>query len=50
MFNKPSQGGQDLNKFETIIGPSVKVKGDFNAQGNVIVEGTVDGSLKPWVT
>ena len=46
MFNKPNQGGEALNEFETIIGPSVKVKGDFNAQGNVIIEGTVDGSLK----
>src|SRR3989338_4776645 len=45
MFNKPSQGGTS-NKFETIIGPSVKVKGDFNAQGNIIVEGIVDGNLK----
>jgi len=45
MFNKPSQGGT-TNEFETVIGPSVKVKGDFNAQGNIIVEGIVDGSLK----
>ena len=35
-----------MNEFETIIGPSVKVKGDFNCQGNIIVEGMVDGSLK----
>lgn len=45
MFNKPSQGGTS-SEFETVIGPSVKVKGDFNAQGNIIVEGTVDGNLK----
>ena len=45
MFNKPSQGGAS-NEFETVIGPSVKVKGDFNAQGNIIVEGIVDGNLK----
>lgn len=45
MFNKPSQGGTS-SEFETVIGPSVKVKGDFNAQGNVIVEGMVDGNLK----
>ena len=30
---------------ETIIGPSVKVEGDFKGEGNVIVEGTVIGSL-----
>lgn len=48
MFNKQSQqaGGTASNEFETIIGPSVKVKGDFNAQGNVIVEGMVEGSIK----
>src|SRR3989338_7409902 len=45
MFNKPSPGGVS-NEFETVIGPSVKVKGDFNAQGNIVVDGTVDGSLK----
>jgi cytoskeletal protein CcmA (bactofilin family) len=45
MFNKPSQGGES-NEFETVIGPSVKVKGDFNAQGNIIVEGAVEGNLK----
>jgi len=45
MFNKPSQGGT-AGEFETIIGPSVKVKGDFNAQGNIIVQGTVEGNVK----
>ena len=44
MFNKQDQG-EVGNDFETIIGPSVKVKGDFIGQGNIIVEGTVDGSL-----
>jgi len=46
MFNKPSQPGGASNEFETVIGLSVKVKGDFNAQGNIIVEGMVDGNLK----
>lgn len=31
---------------ETIIGPSVKVKGNFHGQGNIIVEGVLEGSLK----
>lgn len=31
---------------ETIIGPSVRVEGDFIANGDVVVEGTVTGSLK----
>lgn len=45
MFNKQDQG-EILNEFETVIGLSVKVKGDFNGQGNIIVEGTVEGNLK----
>ncbi len=45
MFNKQDQG-EYSNEFETVIGPSVKVKGDFNGQGNIIVEGIVDGSIK----
>lgn len=31
---------------ETIIGPSVKVKGNFNGNGNIIIEGQLEGSLK----
>lgn len=31
---------------ETIIGPSVKVEGDFHGDGDVIVEGIVIGNLK----
>ena len=44
MFKK--QNEESLKKVETIIGPSVKVKGDFNSNGNIIVEGTINGSLK----
>lgn len=44
MFNKNEQGG--LKEVETIIGPSVKVKGDFHGQGNIVVEGILEGSLK----
>ena len=45
MFSKDSK----LEKFkdaETIIGSSIKVKGNFQGQGNIIVEGTLEGSLK----
>ncbi len=45
MFNKQNQE-EGFSEFETVIGPSVKVKGDFNCQGNIIVEGTVEGNLK----
>lgn len=31
---------------ETIIGESIKVKGNFSGQGNIIVDGSLEGSLK----
>lgn len=31
---------------ETIIGPSIKVKGNFHGDGNIIIEGMVEGSVK----
>lgn len=34
------------NETDTIIGPSVKVEGDFVTEGNVIVEGTICGTIK----
>lgn len=34
------------NETETIIGPSVRVEGDFVTEGNIVVEGTVCGTLK----
>ncbi len=34
------------NQMETIIGPSVKVEGNFKGDGNITVEGMVQGSLK----
>ncbi len=45
MFNKPAEKG-GVKDVETIIGPSVKVKGNFHGQGNIIVEGMLEGSLK----
>jgi len=44
MFNK--QQNETMREAETIIGLSVKVKGDFTCQGNMVVEGEVDGTLK----
>lgn len=38
--------GKQIKNAETIIGPSVKVEGDFTGDGNVIVEGIVVGNLK----
>ena len=45
MFNKQKEGFE-IKEAETIIGPSVRVRGDFHGQGNLIVEGVVEGSLK----
>lgn len=33
-------------EIETVIGPSVKVEGNFIGEGNVVVEGEVHGTLK----
>ena len=37
---------ENFKEVETIIGHSVKVEGDFKADGNVIIEGQMIGSLK----
>ena len=37
---------KNFKEIETIIGPSVKVKGNFSTRGNVKIEGEVEGSLK----
>ncbi len=31
---------------ETVVGPSVKVEGDFASEGNIVVKGIVSGSVK----
>ncbi|MDX9778788.1 MAG: polymer-forming cytoskeletal protein [Patescibacteria group bacterium] len=45
MFSKENK----IEKFkdaETIIGPSIKVKGNFNGKGDIVIEGILEGSLK----
>lgn len=37
---------KEIKEVETVIGPSVKVKGNFKGTGNIIVDGQLDGSLK----
>lgn len=44
MFNKDDKGS--MKDVETVIGPSVKVKGEFNGNGNIIIEGAFEGNLK----
>ncbi len=45
MFGK-KQSLQSSDTVETVIGPSVKVEGDFVGEGDIVVEGTVQGNLK----
>lgn len=45
MFKQNSESPSGSQSAETIIGPSVKVEGDLNAVGNIIVEGMVSGTL-----
>ncbi|HTX87094.1 MAG TPA: polymer-forming cytoskeletal protein [Candidatus Nanoarchaeia archaeon] len=37
---------EDFKDAETIIGPSVMVKGNFNSTGNIVIEGVLKGGVK----
>ncbi len=41
-YEQPPAGTDEV---ETIVGPSVNVEGDFASEGNIIVKGTVAGSV-----
>lgn len=41
-----STDDKNFKEIETIIGPSVKVKGNFSTKGNIKIEGEVEGSIK----
>lgn len=43
MFNK---NGASKDGIETVIGPSVKIEGNFACQGGIVIEGEVKGSIK----
>ena len=46
MFKKTLKSGSDTNDtVDTIIGPSVKIEGDFKSQGNIVVGGQVVGKM-----
>lgn len=45
MFNK-NQDNTHSGKIETIIGPSVKVEGDFKGEGDLVIEGMLIGNLQ----
>lgn len=42
----PMQHREGGHEPETVIAASVKLEGDFQSQGNVLIEGVVEGSLK----
>jgi cytoskeletal protein CcmA (bactofilin family) len=46
MFKETTVTDRPAKNVETIIGPSVKVEGDFSGDGDVIVEGIVMGNLR----
>ncbi len=37
--------GQTDDNVDTVVGPSVNVEGDFASEGNIVVKGTVTGSV-----
>lgn len=46
MFKKTLKSGSEINDtVDTIIGPSVKIEGDFKSQGNIVVGGQVVGKM-----
>jgi cytoskeletal protein CcmA (bactofilin family) len=45
MFKKDLRP-DNFKEVETIIGESIKVKGNFNGTGNIIIDGILEGSLK----
>ncbi|MFH0840750.1 MAG: polymer-forming cytoskeletal protein [bacterium] len=46
MFAKGQEGGINNKTAETVIGPSVKVEGNFVCQGSIIIEGEVKGAVE----
>ncbi len=51
MFQKPIASHEEEKKsvhddVETVVGPSVNVEGDFASEGNIVVKGSVSGSVK----
>src|SRR5688572_13732162 len=46
MFQKTAMPNREgAHEPETVIAASVKLEGDFQSQGNVLIEGVVEGSL-----
>jgi cytoskeletal protein CcmA (bactofilin family) len=45
MFSKENKP-ESFREAETIIGESIRVKGNFQGQGNIVIEGYLEGSVK----
>ena len=45
MFTKDNKP-EKFKDAETIIGASIKVKGNFHGEGNIVVEGQLEGNLR----
>ena len=46
MFSKNQTTTPSAKGIETIIGPSVKVEGDFKGEGDLVIEGVLIGNLQ----
>jgi len=46
MFSKNQSNTPNAKSIETIIGPSVKVEGDFKGEGDLVIEGILVGTLQ----
>jgi len=44
MFKKENHP-ESFKDVETIIGESIRVKGNFNGNGNIVIDGVLEGSL-----
>lgn len=45
MFTRDNKK-MELKDAETVIGPSIRVKGNFHGEGDIVIEGKVEGSVK----
>jgi len=46
MFGNKDKSFENIKDAETVIGPSIKVKGNFHGKGSIIIDGYLEGSIK----
>jgi cytoskeletal protein CcmA (bactofilin family) len=46
MFGNKDKSFENIKDAETVIGPAIKVKGNFHGKGNIVIEGSLEGSIK----